>query len=574
MMMLDAPTWSSLELDTVGEFTMDRSSHTAILRDRLGRLSLNSRSILAAALVAMTWLPGPASASNPIVLENTYAGTLSWQLGPKQSDDVTSQIKGFASATSVNKGQAITFRVTVHPAQTFTIDIYRVGWYGGTGGRLLISSAPIAGISQPGCTPSPATLDVAVECHWSSSYSVTIPTSWTSGVYLAKLTNAAGYQNYSIFVVRDDDRTADFVYQLPVTTYAAYNDYGNSSLYLKINGLTMARVSFDRPYRSDGSGDGDGSGLFAYDQAFVRWMEMNGYDVTYTTSVDTHVRTVALPRYRAFINSGHDEYWSRAMYDTVQGARDSGVQLGFFSGNTIFWQIRFENSTSAAPFAGVPNRIIVCYKDKGRDLNAGHTDPYSMTARWRDLDMPRPEQQLVGVQFGWQENITNYPSPAVPGIGQPPAPYETVGDESNWVYASLNVSAGQSLTGLRPGYEFDADYSEPSAPVHYDRPANRSYSMIASTLVPMFYLTPTLQDSDSTAVTSLYQADSGSWVFGAGSIYWGSYLCSKGLGIVCPAWSSPYVPIIAKNILDRFAGTTGVSWRQRPQVPIMLGLLQ
>jgi len=306
----------------------------------------------------------------------------------------------------------------------------------------------------------------------------------------------------------------------------------------------------------------------------VRWMEMNGYDVTYTTSVDTHQHRVALPRYRAFITSGHDEYWSRAMYDAVLGASDSGVQLGFFSGNTIYWQIRFENSTAAAPFAGLPNRIIVCYKGKTRDRKAGNSDPYVATARWRDLDSPRPEEQLVGIQFGYQENTTNYSSPAVPGPGQPPAPYETVGDDTSWVYEGLNVSAGQPLTGLRPGYEFDSDYSLPNAIVHYDRPANRSYSLIASTVVPRHYLTPPLSDSDSEAATSIYQANSGSWVFGAGSIYWGTYLCSQGHGIGCNAWSSAYVQAISKNVLDRFAGVTGIPWRQRPQVPIVLGLLR
>jgi hypothetical protein len=33
------------------------------------------------------------------------------------------------------------------------------------------------------------------------------------------------------FVVRDDTRVADFLYQQPVTTYAAYNSWGSKSLY-------------------------------------------------------------------------------------------------------------------------------------------------------------------------------------------------------------------------------------------------------------------------------------------------------------------------------------------------------
>jgi hypothetical protein len=68
-----------------------------------------------------------AQSTNPIVLENQQPGTAQWQLS-QSADDVVKQIKGYASATSVNKGSAITFYVTVTPAQNYTIDIYRLGW--------------------------------------------------------------------------------------------------------------------------------------------------------------------------------------------------------------------------------------------------------------------------------------------------------------------------------------------------------------------------------------------------------------------------------------------------------------
>src|SRR5207245_9214601 len=70
--------------------------------------------------------------NNPIVIENQQPGTSQWQIGTRGTDAV-GQIKGYASATSVNKGENITFFVSTNPAQTYTIDVYRLGWYQGLG---------------------------------------------------------------------------------------------------------------------------------------------------------------------------------------------------------------------------------------------------------------------------------------------------------------------------------------------------------------------------------------------------------------------------------------------------------
>ena len=92
-----------------------------------------------------------AAAPNLVQLENSQPGTTAWMLGPTVADDVNNQIKGYASATSVALGSSITFYVTVNPAQTFTIDVYRIGWYQGLGGRLMASSGPLAGTPQTPC---------------------------------------------------------------------------------------------------------------------------------------------------------------------------------------------------------------------------------------------------------------------------------------------------------------------------------------------------------------------------------------------------------------------------------------
>ena len=98
-------------------------------------------------------LPRAAAAqSNPIVIENQQPGTSQWRIPfGSAATDGGGQVKGYASATSVNKGENITFYVSVNPAQTYTIDAYRMGWYQGLGGRLMQHIGPLSGAQQPTC---------------------------------------------------------------------------------------------------------------------------------------------------------------------------------------------------------------------------------------------------------------------------------------------------------------------------------------------------------------------------------------------------------------------------------------
>jgi len=113
-------------------------------------------------LLGLLGFTGPAAATpaaandNPVVVENQQTGTSAWQLGSLVATDAGGQIKGYASATSVIQGSNLNLYVSVNPAQTFTIDVYRIGWYGGLGGRLRLHAGPITGATQPAC-PADAT---------------------------------------------------------------------------------------------------------------------------------------------------------------------------------------------------------------------------------------------------------------------------------------------------------------------------------------------------------------------------------------------------------------------------------
>jgi len=275
------------------------------------------------------------SSTNPIVVENARPGTDRWQL--RQS--ATLDIAGYASATSVAAGETLRFYVTSSSDPTFTIEIFRMGWYGGTGGRRMTEAVEVTGGAQEACPPHPVT--GLIRCNWRESYAITIPQDWVSGFYLAKLTGKpSGNQNHVMFVVRDA-RRADLVYQSMATTYQAYSNWGGKSLYPNLSvGPQAVKVSFDRPYST---GSGAGQFLLAWEYDMVRFLEREGYDVTYITNIDTHARPELLRRAKAFLSVGHDEYWSWEMRANVEAARDHGVNLAFFSANVCYWQARLED---------------------------------------------------------------------------------------------------------------------------------------------------------------------------------------------------------------------------------------
>jgi hypothetical protein len=504
--------------------------------------------------------------NNPTYTENLNSGSLNWQIGLpgySRSDDGSLQIKGYASATSINKGESITFYVTVNPTpQTYSIDVYRVGWYGGNGGQLKLRVAGLTGVSQPAPTYDSSTGLIA--CAWSASYSLDTSqptldsTGWTSGVYLALLTNAKSYQTYIIFVIRDDARTADLMYQQSVTTYQAYNNYPDDnktgkSLYdggsygskTTLGTQRAVKVSFDRPYTyTDHTGAGE---LLHYDIYFIRWMERNGYDVCYSTDIDTHTNGARLLNFKAFLAVGHDEYWSRPMYDNVYAARDGGTSLGFFVANPIYWQIRLEPST----LNSTPNRVIACYKDATLDPYNSKSSPlYNpslATVTWRDSLLNRPEQQLVGVMYTSYINADN---PALTYVAQ-----NSQTTTGKLIYSGTGLADGSYVPGVL-GYEFDKQFTDFNTPVTNTDPASKTTVVAGTyTLLSNSPFTDIYKNADH-ANSSIYQVTSSAWVFAAGSMYWNwgldSYTAPTGITTYAVDAPSAALQATTANILNLF----------------------
>jgi hypothetical protein len=418
-----------------------------------------SVSKLALSLLVFTLAAAAVAQANPIQEENNLPGDSyieRWLTNSDYSFEHNRAIEGYASLTSVQAGDAsfgpnsIDFYVNVdNPSldPTYSLHIFRLGWYGGTSARRMLSVTRTS-IEQvmPAENPDNGSL---IGASWSSPYTLTVPRTWVSGVYVALLvTDNSKLASYIPFVVRNDGRSADYIYQVPVATWQAYNCWGGRSLYGCTDAETIAllpegnpvpawKVSFNRPHLVKG-------GLpieFNEEIGLLRFLEREGYDVMYQTDIDTHTGGGRLSAHKALISAGHNEYWTDTMRNNVEKARDSGLSLGFFGANAVYWQIRLEDF----------NRTIVGYKE-----DAFTEDPFALddvrdndmliTTQWRADPLNRPESALIGVMY--------HGSPCEGDI--------VVSNPSHWVYTGTNVTAGTRVTGLL-GHECDSVYqSSPS----------------------------------------------------------------------------------------------------------------
>lgn len=304
------------------------------------------------------------TASRSVAEENRRPGTRDWLLTNTRVDPATKYrspaIEGYCSHASLRAGDTLKLFISANPAAGCTVDIYRLGYYGGAGGRLMQKLGPIE------CSPQ-AEPEVGAKrlrnCPWEASAELSIPHDWPSGVYVGKLTESReGLQSYVTFIVRDD-RHADLLFQCSDHTWQAYNrwpsqfslyDDGNNEWYWG----PEVQVSFNRPYGkycqildqplSIGSGD-----FFLWEFPFVYWLESLGYDVSYLSNQDTHHDPTTFKRAKGLLSVGHDEYWTMDMFRNVQQAIAGGLHVGFFSGNAVCGKVLYDPNVRGFERVGV-----------------------------------------------------------------------------------------------------------------------------------------------------------------------------------------------------------------------------
>ena len=467
---------------------------------------------LNAVLAPVVLAPSPAQAADPcgpggnkIACENTKQGTDPdvWDI----SGAGDPEIQGFATDISVNVGQRIDFKIDT-AASTYTIDIYRLGYYGGLGARKVDSVTPSASLPQrqPECVTNSAT-DLYDCGSWKVSASWNVPTTAVSGVYIAHIKRSTGDGSHITFVVRDDSSRSDVVFQTADPTWQAYNTYGGAYFYGGGSHGRAYKVSYNRPVLTRGRENGRDF-FMSSEYAMVRFLERNGYDVSYIAGVDTDRRGQLLTNHKVFLSVGHDEYWSKAQRANVEAARDAGVNLQFLSGNEVYWKTRYEPSIDGSATA---HRTLVSYKETWGNAKID-PDP-EWTGTWRD---PRfaptsrgagvPENALIGTQY--QVNFSDLALRVSAEEGK----------LRLWRNTTLATMGSGSAT-LAPhtvGYESNEDVD------NGHRPAGLIRLSTTTGAVPEY-----LQDFGNTVTAgttthhlTLYKAPSGALVFSAGSVQW------------------------------------------------------
>ncbi len=318
-------------------------------------------------------------------------------------------------------------------------------------------------------------------CGWRPSFALKVPNDWRSGYYSIIVRNQAGEQSDHFFVVRASQpgKANKILLQLATNTYQAYNAWGGSCLYGGSKGIVTS-VSFQRPFqpglltkfpdaprmaRLERAGPGFkgavrnpalewtlatdmerrwicSAGYGAWEQTFVAWAERNDIQLDYAINSDLERHPELLNDYRLVLSVGHDEYWSWGMRDALEAFIERGGNVGFFSGNTCFWQVRWQDA----------GETMVCYKYQcQQDPVLGSAEERTLTSAWSDHLIGRPENQLTGVSFT-RGGYARFGGAVPRGSGG-----YTIWRPSHWVFAGTGLEYGDQLGAEQTlvGYECD-----------------------------------------------------------------------------------------------------------------------
>jgi hypothetical protein len=463
----------------------------------------------------------PASCANPIVCENELPGT------PKSVWDITSaetsNIDGFADPFSVNIGDSINFKIATS-ASSYNIDIYRMGYYGGDGARLITSLTPNISVSQnqPACNTNTTT--GLVDCgNWGVSATWAVPTTAVSGVYFARIYYGTGNANQIPFVVTDNASTSDIMFVTSDETWQAYNTWGGYSLYSgdatgspwccsALDPGRAVQVSYNRPFSTRYDAPQGRDFFFYAEFPMVEFLEENGYNVTYASQSDISGSDGAalIEQHKIFTMAGHTEYFDAGDRANITAARNAGVNLAFFSGNIMFWKTRW----AASQYGNEADRTLITYKESLDNTQSDPDDPPTWTGAWRDPrfstsgdDSDDPENSLTGQL--WTVNCCSY-------ADQVPYQYSQDLIWRNTAVANLKPGQTYSMPAETLGYEWDSDVD------NGDRPAGEIDMSKTCENVSQALLTVNEEIGPGYECNSLtlYRATSGALVFDAGTVQW------------------------------------------------------
>lgn len=448
------------------------------------------------------WYVPRRKAPLSIAAENRLPGTLDWRLAgaKKYGGEATGNVEGYVSTQAPQAGQFVTIFISAPGASAVHLHIYRAGWYGGDGGRLMMASGRLKLSAQPPCFKD--SVSGKTECDWKPTLTFHLPSDLTSGVYIVKMNASNGSERDCIFIVRPASPPKVLV-ELPAATWQAYNFWGGNSLYpldsIDPDALTIGtegrtqgyEVSFDRPYQTN-----TGAGEFlSREVALVRFLERYGYAVGYTADFSVAQEPDQLRGVRVLIDDGHSEYWSQGQYEAWIAARERGTSELFLSSDTLAWRVRYSPAGPHSSERGTPNHIVTSYKQYEAE-DPDKTEPTGY--------FPLGGAPLTGSAYDGcitpRTNPTGFPDYYY--YRWRPSPSLS----PSWLFAGTGLTATSEVAGIG-GYELDQRTAFTPA----------GTQTIGETVGVSCRLTP---HTGETGESTLYTAHSGAIVFAAGMLGW------------------------------------------------------
>lgn len=446
-------------------------------------------------------------------------------------------------------------------------------------------------------------------CGWPEAFRLTVPEDWAPGYYDVKFSGADGASGHHMLCVKAARPQAKAVIVLATNTYNAYNSWGGANTYVWIGGpapapipkdkakhVVAARLSTARPFsrgimqpaspahrlvnpqrrgfqekpdvgevanevKAGGEGWDCPAGFTdKWEHAFVAWAEENGVALDYLTDYDLEAEPQALKGYKAALFVGHSEYWSWGQRAEVERFVDAGGRAIILSGNTCYWQCRWEDG----------GKTYVAHKARAEDEDPFATIPekrHLTSGLWSSPWIGKPEAQLTGLSFLFG-GYHRFGLCVARGIGG-----YTVANEDHWALEGADLFWGDVFGDdcRLIGYENDGcalTVGEDGLPKPVPRlgvPANLEIiatapvtlgepeSEFAGAVPPEAWgpLTRAFAGHDSAAnrarmmrghaVLATFKRGKGE-VFNSGTTEWAYGLKAR----------NPFVEKITKNVLDRF----------------------
>ena len=459
----------------------------------------------------------PAGEADAIAAEASAAapprrGSEDWRIEKPARDG---QLAAYTTRPSGLPGARIGLKVSTTEGgwEAFA---FRIGAYDGGTGAFVWESGYRIGREQPAPRFAPYETRTIV-APWKRDLTIDT-TAWEPGFYVFRLRTDTGWETQVPYVVTSPSAEGTVALVAPVTTWQAYNEWGGYSLYDGAGSDTASHaVSFDRPYNgATGANDYRTAALPVVVRA-----EQTGVPLSYFTNVDLHTTPGALEGARGYVSMGHDEYWTTTMRRAVLGARDHGTNLAFLGANTMYWRVRLESRATGAA------RVVVGYR------HDAHLDPLyaggspEATAMFREWPVPRPEHDLLGMQYECYPVDTDY----------------VIASPDWWGFRGTEVRRGDHVHGL-VGPEADRVYPDGRLPRPLQVLSHSPYSCRGVT---------------TTTQSVYYTSVSGAGVFNAGTLRWGCAMvdrCERPLGDA----TRQFTRTVTETLVEEFARGP-VGWR-------------